>query len=192
MHIIRRNNCIYATLGICHSVRNTGVHAAYQTVIHKYQVSHRYNYFSWWWEHSRLKHVEKRNKHTKKSCASSWLYLQNYFRDAQSTKHKWPQKSVIVQLLQFQSLNPYFTENTKRRHYKYQPAGAVLEKKNSFLLCEACKYTLRTNCGVTKLESRWWAPVITILFQIIDVFNADSFEKAAFSALDTVTGRHTK
>ena len=44
----------------------------------KYQVSHRYTYFSWWWAHSRPKHVEKRNKHTKKNCAPSWIYLQDY------------------------------------------------------------------------------------------------------------------
>jgi len=36
-----------------------------------------YSYFSWWWAHSRPKHVEKRNKHTKKNCAPSWLYLQD-------------------------------------------------------------------------------------------------------------------
>ena len=60
-----------------------GIHHAYQTVIpqsDKYQVSHRYSYFSWWWAHSRPKHVEKRNKHTKKICAPSWLYLQGYTR----------------------------------------------------------------------------------------------------------------
>jgi len=28
--------------------------------------------------HSRPKHVENRNKHTKKNCASSWLCLQDY------------------------------------------------------------------------------------------------------------------
>ena len=50
------------------------------TLSDKYQVSHRYSYFSWWWAHSRPKHVEKRNKHTKKSCAPSWLYLQDYTR----------------------------------------------------------------------------------------------------------------
>jgi len=33
----------------------------------KYQVSHRYSYFSWWWAHSRPKHVQKRNKPTKKT-----------------------------------------------------------------------------------------------------------------------------
>jgi hypothetical protein len=27
-----------------------------------------------------MKHVEKRNKHTKKICAPSWLYLQDYTR----------------------------------------------------------------------------------------------------------------
>jgi hypothetical protein len=32
-----------------------------------------------WWEHSSLKKaVENRNKHTKKNCAPSWLYLQEY------------------------------------------------------------------------------------------------------------------
>jgi hypothetical protein len=31
-----------------------------------------------WWAHSRPKHVEKRNKHTKKNCAPSWFYLQYY------------------------------------------------------------------------------------------------------------------
>jgi hypothetical protein len=44
------------------------------------QVSHRYSYFSWWWAHSCSKHVEKRNKHIKKNCAPSWLYLQDYTR----------------------------------------------------------------------------------------------------------------
>jgi hypothetical protein len=44
----------------------------------KYQMSHKYSCFSWWWAYSRPKRVEKRNKHTKKSCAPSWLYLQDY------------------------------------------------------------------------------------------------------------------
>ena len=46
----------------------------------KYQVSHRYSYFSWWWAHSRPKPVEKINKHSKKNCAPSWPYLQDYTR----------------------------------------------------------------------------------------------------------------
>jgi len=51
---------------------------AYQSSIknNKYQVSHKYRCFSWWWAHSRPKHVEKRNKHTRKNGAPSWLYLQ--------------------------------------------------------------------------------------------------------------------
>jgi len=32
----------------------------------KYQVSHWYSYFSWWWAHSCPKHVENRNKYTRK------------------------------------------------------------------------------------------------------------------------------
>ena len=46
----------------------------------KYQVSHRYSCFFWCWAHSHPKHVEIRNKHTKKNCAPSWVYLQDYTR----------------------------------------------------------------------------------------------------------------
>jgi len=55
----------------------------------KYQVSHRYSYFSWWWARSRRKYVQKINKHTKKNCAQSWLYLQNYtgMHSQQNTKY---------------------------------------------------------------------------------------------------------
>ena len=44
----------------------------------KRQVSHKHGCFSWWWAHSRLKHVEERNKHTKKNYTPSWLYSQDY------------------------------------------------------------------------------------------------------------------
>jgi len=36
----------------------------------------KYSCFLWWWACSRSKHLEKRNKHTKKICAPSWPYLQ--------------------------------------------------------------------------------------------------------------------
>jgi len=66
--IIRRNNCTYATLGICHSVwmtvwfagwNETSFHPANHssTQSDKYEVSHRYSYFSWWWAHHGPKHV---------------------------------------------------------------------------------------------------------------------------------------
>jgi len=42
----------------------------------KFQVSRKYSCFSWWYAHHRPKHVEERNKHTKKNCAPSWLCLQ--------------------------------------------------------------------------------------------------------------------
>ena len=65
--------------GTCYSVWMT-VWYAWQSSIqnNKYQMSHKYSCFSWWWAHSRPKHVGKRNKHTKKNCAPSWLYLQDY------------------------------------------------------------------------------------------------------------------
>jgi len=48
-----RKNCIYATLGVCYSVWMTVWYAV--------------------WNENTL-----RNKHTKKNCAPSWLYLQDY------------------------------------------------------------------------------------------------------------------
>ena len=45
----------------------------------KYQVSHEQRLFLLMMDpHSRPKHVQKRNRHTKKNCAPSWLYLQDY------------------------------------------------------------------------------------------------------------------
>jgi len=38
-----------------------------------YQVSHWYNWFSWWWAYGSPKHVENRNKHVRKNCPSSWF-----------------------------------------------------------------------------------------------------------------------
>ena len=83
--IIRRNNCIYVTPGTCYSVWMTGMQGGmkhFHSTMHtrqssiqnnKYEVSNKYSCFSWWWAHSCPKHVEKRNKHTKKNCAPSWL-----------------------------------------------------------------------------------------------------------------------
>jgi hypothetical protein len=49
--------------------RLSGMLLSYQTVVH-------------------LQHVEKRNNHTKKNCAPSWLHLQELYKNAASTKHK--------------------------------------------------------------------------------------------------------
>jgi len=76
--MVRRNNCIYRALGTCYSVWMTVWYAGSSMQNNKYQVSHKYSCFCWWWAHSRPKHVEKRNKHNKKNCAPSWLYLQDY------------------------------------------------------------------------------------------------------------------
>jgi len=82
--IIMRNYRTYATPGISHSIQMTVWYAGRPSRIpdshlyiysDKYQVSHRYDNFSWWWEHSCPKHVEKNNKHIKKICAPSWLYF---------------------------------------------------------------------------------------------------------------------
>ena len=60
--IIRRNNCIYETLGTCYSVWMTVWYTRWMTmgtVARNMQRSI----------------IILRNKHTKKNCVSSWLYL---------------------------------------------------------------------------------------------------------------------
>jgi hypothetical protein len=75
--IIGRNNCIYATLGTVWYAGCT-LHTRQSSIQNnKYQASHKYSCFSRWWTHSHPKHVEERNKHTKKNFAPSWLYLQD-------------------------------------------------------------------------------------------------------------------
>ena len=81
--IIGRNNCIYAMLGTCYSV--------WMTVWYAPCILDRL------WAHSRPKCIEKRNKHTKKYCAASWLYLQDYtFRTA---VHLFPVETSNLKIL---------------------------------------------------------------------------------------------
>ena len=53
----------------------------------KYRVSHKYSCFSWWWAHSRPKHVEI-DKCTKNKLCTKLVLFTKLYRDARSTKHK--------------------------------------------------------------------------------------------------------
>jgi hypothetical protein len=69
----------------------------------KYQVSYWYSYFSWWWAHSCPKHVENRNKHTKKELCTRLVLFTRLYKDAQSTQYKkWTQ--ILVRNLKDQSV----------------------------------------------------------------------------------------
>jgi hypothetical protein len=85
--IIRRNNCVYATLGTCYSVSMTVWYAGSSTQNNKYQVSHKYSCSSWWWTHSCLKRVEI-DKFTKNKLCTKFALSTRLYRDARSTKHK--------------------------------------------------------------------------------------------------------
>jgi hypothetical protein len=45
-----------------------------------------------------MKHVEKRNKHTKKNCTPSWFYLQDYtgMHDQQNIKNIKLMENTII------------------------------------------------------------------------------------------------
>jgi hypothetical protein len=56
---------------VCRAEFHSAMHTRQSSIeSDKYQASHRYGMFSWWWAL-----VEKSNKHIKKICATSWLYL---------------------------------------------------------------------------------------------------------------------
>jgi hypothetical protein len=57
-------------LSLCADVRQVCNTRRSSTQSDKYQMSYWYNYFSWWWAHSCPKHVESRNKQTKKELCT--------------------------------------------------------------------------------------------------------------------------
>jgi hypothetical protein len=62
-------------------------------------VWHKHSCFSWWWAHSRPKHVEINNINTLRiNCAPSWFLFTKLYRGALSTEHKkWTELNVIAQ-----------------------------------------------------------------------------------------------
>jgi hypothetical protein len=58
----------------------------------KYKVPHKYSCSSWWWAHSRPKHVEidnyTKNKYTKNELCTKLALFTGLYKDAQSTKRK--------------------------------------------------------------------------------------------------------
>jgi len=93
--IIRRDNCVYVTLGTCYSVWMTVWYAVCRqssTQNNKYQVSYKHSSLSWWWAHSSRKHVEidkySKNKYTKNKLFTKLALVTILFRDAQWTKYK--------------------------------------------------------------------------------------------------------
>jgi hypothetical protein len=94
----------------------------------KYQVLHKYSRFSWWWAHSRPKCVEKRNKHTKKNFAPSWLYLQDY-----TGMHG--QQNIIFEM-QITVMNYITIPSIRHSHFfnNYVRLETMTETRKSFLM----------------------------------------------------------
>jgi hypothetical protein len=122
---IRRNNCIYVTLGTCYSVWMTAWYAgayalAYQTVIHvstcfgrlcaHHQKKQLYLCNTWYLslctddcliciQDSRPKHVDKRNRYTKKKLCTKLTLFTRLYRDAHSTNFKIPPKFHCTEMM---------------------------------------------------------------------------------------------
>jgi hypothetical protein len=75
----------------------------------KYQVSHKYSCFSWWWAHSRPKHVEKRNEQRK--ILHKFVFIYKIIQ--RSTKRKIQDCNVI------QKPSSFVTVDTRAWHCRY-------------------------------------------------------------------------
>jgi len=63
-----------------------------------YQVSHKHSFFSWWWAHSHLKHVEiDKYKYTKNKLCTKLVLFTRLYRDVRSTKYKIQNWETILQ-----------------------------------------------------------------------------------------------
>jgi len=75
-----------------------------------YQMSHKYSYFSWWWAHSRPKHVEI-DKYTKNKLCTTLALFTRMYRDTWSTKRKILLNVHLINLQMWKYSNFFFTEN---------------------------------------------------------------------------------
>ena len=138
-------------------------------------MSHRYSYFSWWWAHSRPKHVEKRNKRTKKNSSPSWLCLQDYTGMHGQQNIKFRQLRFFP--CRYHSTNgpashfclllsiPHNISNWQR-WYRLQNTSLPLclfrKKSSSLRLCDysSIKYTLRLiptqHTAITSINITYW------------------------------------
>ena len=130
----------------------------------KYQVSRRYDIFSWWWAHSHPKHVENRNKHTKKNCAPSQLYLQDYtgMHGQQNIKFGYLLLVLIAQVVTFPTLVviPYseaMSECCIWLPYLSEPYTRTERKAESSVQSGGTKYQLV--CHGVKCDCVLYCPV---------------------------------
>ena len=95
----------------------------------KYQVSHRYNYFSWWWAHSCPKHVEKRNKaYREKLCTNLSLFAR--LLEELSEVEVTPWCIVLVQKLKVPQVVENFPEFYRIR--KFMPVFTKARNLSQF------------------------------------------------------------
>ena len=95
MPIIRRNKCFYATLGTCCSVWMTVWCSGFPPCIpdsHPYRItstklSHKHSCFSWWWAHSRPKHVDT-DQYTKNKFVHQVGFLYKIFLWSRYLEHR--------------------------------------------------------------------------------------------------------
>jgi len=90
-HLVNKTNLVHNLFLVWYAGRTLHTRQS-STKNNKYQVSHKHSCFSWWWAHSRPKHVEidkwTKNKYTKNKLRTKLALFTRLYRDARSTQHK--------------------------------------------------------------------------------------------------------
>jgi hypothetical protein len=83
------------------------------------QVSHKHSCFSWWWAHSRLKHVEiDKYKCTKNKLCTELVLFTRLYKYAPSTKHEIQNINIRIQDKYFEDSLDMETKLTSFSHQR--------------------------------------------------------------------------
>ena len=130
-----QNNRLWMTVWYAEWNENPTLHTRQPSTHHnKYQMSHKYSCFYWWWLHSRTNHVQKTNIRTEKSCAPSWLYLQECMVKKHKPSRVYPDQSH------------YLPKRVGNKQYMKTYCAGVLRTFRHYLIAPIWNI-LKTNTG---------------------------------------------
>jgi len=108
----------------------------------KYRVPHKHSFFSWWWGHSRLKHVEidnySKNKYAKDKLCTELVLFSRLYMDTRSTEHK-NNRNIFNKTNKCEGKN-YLLLGCDNR-YRYRLNCFIRHRYKSTLVMEAVGYS---------------------------------------------------
>ena len=174
MPIIRRKLLYLCDTGICHSIwvasgllvggkfQPADQKPPIQSDKHQCRIDSN---FSWWWAHGCPKHVEKRNKYTKKNCVPSLIYLQ----DCSRMHGQQNIKNTQYIKCNFKNQNKFKAPRSVQRHRRRKPFWKIKRHlRDVLIVAEALNFvqiilqqrfsTFFTGMPLQKFNNFSWTP----------------------------------